>query len=743
MQRLQISLAESALIDAIKIYIKIRGDQNSRIALILFELASVYERYGNYVQAWEKACKSIKILDRIPREGHWSACEAYLGLGKFMLVIDNWHSSLEYLSVAATGFDDLQGPSAIATLESAAFAAFVEHLMSCDAESLRKCRHRIFSLLSNMISSSQHTPLDAASFSKDSSIFTPSIAYARWLSFVGACNIFSCNSIAKRYLVSARTICESFSNSVAATLDPLVVLAYMLHGRYSKAASLISARIPPGFFSESSRKNAFKFGVEHADLLHAGAMVHYATCNYKYAGELLRASKVVLSSQTSEGLDWTQGSVKLFRIDAIECIICSETGASLKALDSAKAQLDRLRLGNNHLLHHILTACQMQSDIWKGCFSPAGKQVVMVCKDMRTCYRSSHMLNIRLAQIEAIVHAVCGNFSNAIQSLNLCHSSMYSGWSSLCTAKPYAAGKMALFFMRVAREAHSKLGFGHRELCSCFAIRTFVHAFSGDYDDANFSAAMTQRCVNAVVNSMSTVREETNMKVFVSLSQIFIAMIQLPRGNIHDAFNCCSSSVDSMLACGWAPDNFWVGLGRFCACLAAISYGDLHKGREIASSMFDKLTSSSLSAEMLSSCMFIIISAFSGQSSSEADVLLQLKPFLHPSLHVPVQDDADALWAFPFATAAGAVALWASCHTETAQKFIDASHRFLLELRHNGHPAHLFVSSLSILLSPESSSESVSNFSGMKYDSSFNLISNTMRFVFQHFLAVHNNLFQF
>ena len=257
----------------------------------------------------------------------------------------------------------------------------------------------------------------------------------------------------------------------------------------------------------------------------------------------------------SDGLDWTQSSVKLFRIDAIEAIICSETGASLKTLDSAKTQLDRLRLGNNHLLHHILNASQIHSDIWKGCFSPASKQVIMVCKDMRASYRSSHMLNIRLAQLEAIVHVVCGNLTSAISSLDMCKSSMYAGWSPLNAAKPYGLGKMAVFFMRVARDAHAKLGFGHRELCSCFAIRTFAHAFSGNYDEAHASAALTERCVASIVNSMSAVREETHLNVFVSLSHLFIAMRLLLKGDISDALNSCSACVDSMLACGWSSDT--------------------------------------------------------------------------------------------------------------------------------------------------------------------------------------------
>lgn len=737
MQRLQISLAESSLIDAIKIYIKIRGDQNSRIALILFELASVYERYGNYVQAWEKACKSIKILDRIPREGHWSACEAYLGLGKFMLVIDNWHSSLEYLSIASSGFNDLQGPKAVATLESAAFAAFVEHLMSCDSESLRKSRICSFAVLANMVSSTRRDRHDSSNSSKEILNFSPSISYARWLSFVGACNIFSCNSIAKRYIAAARDICESISNSVAATLDPLLILAYTLHGRYNKAAPLLSARIPPSFFSDSGRKNAIKFGVEHADLLHAGAMLQYTNCNYKYAGELLRASRAVLSNQMSEGLDWTHNSVKIFRIDAIEAIICSETGSSLKTLDSAKAQLDRLRLGNNHLLHHVLTASQMQSDIWTGCFSPAAKQVIMVCKDMRSAYKSSHMLNIRLAQLEAVVHVVCGNYSNALSSLNACQSSMYSGWSSLNAAQPFGVGKMATFFMRVARDAHATLGFGHRELCSCFAIKTFVHSFFGEYDEAFRSAALTQRCVASIVNSMSAVREQTNLSVFNSLSQVFISMLQLIKGNISDALNSCSACVDSMVSCGWSSDNFWVGLGRFLTSLAAISHGDLLKAREVASLMFDKLTSSSQSASMLSSCMFMIVSAFSGTASMEADIFAQLKPFLHPSLHIPAEYDADALWAFPFAAVSGAVAFWLSCQTETAQKYIDAVQRFLQEFHHQGHPAHIFIAPLSILLSTELSSQSVYDATGAAFDSSFDLTPKSMKYCVPsaHFLV--------
>jgi hypothetical protein len=728
MQRLQISLAESALIDAIKIYIKIRGDQNSRIALILFELASVYERYGSYVQAWEKACKSIKILDRIPREGHWSACEAYLGLGKFMMVIDNWHSSLEYLSIASAGFEALQGPSAIATLESAAYAAFVEHLMSCDAESLRKSRLRSFSVLSNMVSSTRRECDASSGSAPESQLFVPSIAYARWLSFVGACNIFSCNSIARRYIVAARTVCEPISNTVAATLDPLLILAHMLHGRYSKAAMLLSARVPPGFFSDSGRKNAMKFGVEHADLLHAGAMLQYANCNYKYAGELLRASRTVLSNQMSEGLDWTQNSVKLFRIDAIEAIICSETGASLKSLDAAKTQLDRLRLGNNHLLHHILTVSHLHSDIWKGCFSPASKQVIMICKDMRSCHRSSHMLNIRLGQLEAIVHVVCGNLAGAIDSLDTCQSSMFAGWSTLNAARPYGAGKMALFFMRVARNAHAQLGFGHRELCSCFAIRSFAHAFAGKRDEAQRSAALTERCVASIVNSMSAAREETHLNVFVSLSQLFIAMLQMLKGNISDVLNSCSTCVDSMIACGWSPDNFWVSLGRFLTCLAAISHGDVHRAREVALLMFDKLTSSSQSAAMLSACIFIIISAFSGLVGMETDILIQLKPILHPSLHIPGQFDADALWAFPFATTAGAVAFWISCHTEAAQKYLDASQRFLQEFHHQGHPARMFAEPLSILMSSQSSYESVSELTGLLFDASSNLVPNSMRY---------------
>jgi hypothetical protein len=432
----------------------------------------------------------------------------------------------------------------------------------------------------------------------------------------------------------------------------------------------------------------------------------------------------------SDGLDWTQNSVKLFRIDAIEAIICSETGASLKTLDSAKTQLDRLRLGNNHLLHHILNASQIHSDIWKGCFSPASKQVIMVCKDMRASYRSFHMLNIRLAQLEAIVHVVCGNLTSAISSLDMCKSSMYAGWSPLNAAKPYGLGKMAVFFMRVARDAHAKLGFGHRELCSCFAIRTFAHAFSGNYDEAHASAALTERCVASIVNSMSAVREETHLNVFVSLSHLFIAMRLLVKGDISDALNSCSACVDSMLACGWSSDNYWVGLGRFLTSLAAIGRGDVHTAREIASLMFDKLTSSSQSAAMLSSCMFIIASAFSGTAALDTDTLSQLKPFLHPSLHIPAQYDADALWAFPFATAAGAVAFWMSCHTEMAQKYLDASRRFLQEFRHQGHPSLMFVAPLSILLSSESSKESVSEVTGVTFDASFNVVPKSMRYNF-------------
>ena len=727
MQRLQTSLAESALIDAFKIYRAIRGDQNSRIALILFELASVYERYGSYSQAFDRACKSIKILDRIPREGHWSACEAYLGLGKFMLVIDNWSSSLEYLSMAAAGFDDLQGPQAIAALESAAYAAFAEHLISCDAESLRKSKRRIFSVLSNIASAAQPASSVASSASKDSLNFTPSIEYAKWLSCVGACNIFSCNAMAKRYIVTAKNICETFSSSVAATLEPLLILAYMLHGRYSKAATFITARIPPGLLVDTGRRNALNIGVEHADLLHAGAMLQYAICNYKYASELLRLSKAVLSNQTSEGLDWTQHSVKMFRIDAIETILCSETGASLKTIDSAKILLDRFRLGNNHLLHHILIASQIHSDIWKGCFSPASKQVIMVAKDMRTSYKSSHMLNVRFAQLEAIVSIACGNHEHAIRSLDFCQSAMYSGWSLLNTAAPVGLGKMALFFMRVARDAHAKLGFGHRELCSCFAIRTFAFAFSGQFSEAEKSAALTQRCVAAVVNSMASVREETRLTVFVSLSQLFIAMLQLLKGNSHDAFNACSTSVEGMVASGWTSDNLWVGLGRLLTALSAVMLGDTPKARLVASSMFDKLTSSSQSAGMLSSCMFTIVSAFSGAALAEADIISQLLPFFHPSLNMPAHDDADALWSYPFVTAAGAVACWVSCHTETAQKYTDASLRFLQHTQHRGHPMHAFITPLSIILSAELSSDSLSEATGIRFDSSGNLVSNSMR----------------
>jgi len=728
MQRLQTSLAESALIDAFKIYRVIRGDQNCRIALILFELASVYERYGSYSQAFDRACKSIKILDRIPREGHWSTCETYFGLGKFMLVIDNWSSSLEYLSTAAAGFDDLQGSQAIATLESAAFAAFAEHLISCDAESLRKSKRRIFSVLLNIASAAQPASSVELSSSQASSNFTPSIAYAKWLSCVGACNIFSCNAMAKRYIVIAKSICESFSTSVAATLEPLLILAYMLHGRYSKATSLITARIPPGLLGDKpGRRNAVNIGVEHADLLHAGAMLHYSLCNYKYAGELLRLSKVVLSNQTSEGSDWTQHSVKMFRIDAIETIICSETGASLKTIDSAKALLDRLRLGNNHFLHHILISSQIHSDIWKGCFSPASKQVVIVAKDMRTSYRPSHMLNVRLAQLEAIVSIACGNLEHAIRSLDFCQSAMYTGWSLLNTATPSGFGKMALFFMRVARNAHAKLGFGHRELCSCFAIRTFAFAFSGQFSEAVASAALTQRCVAAVANSMALVREETKLTVFVSLSELFIAMFQLLKGNSQDALNACSTSVDAMLASGWTHDNFWVGLGRYFTSLSAIALGDIPKARLYASSMFDKLTSSSQSAGMLSSCLFTIVSAFSGVSAAEADIISQLVPFFHPSLNMPAHDDADALWAYPFVTAAGAVAFWVSCHTETAQKYLDASLRFLQHTQHQGHPMHVFIAPLSVLFSVESFPETVSEVAGIRLDSSNNLVSNSMR----------------
>jgi tetratricopeptide (TPR) repeat protein len=727
MQRLQISLAESALIAAIKIYIKIRGDQNSRIALILFELASVYERYGSYTQAWEKACKSIKILDRVPREGHWSACEAYLGLGKFMLVIDNWYNSLEYLSLAAAGFSDLQGAAAFTALESAAFASFAEHLMICDAESLRKSRKRIFSVLSHMSSSTESDSASEQSSSRGAVRFAPSIAYAKWLSIACSCNIFSCNSIAKRYIVEAKKVCASFSSTVAATMDPLLIVAQVMHGRYSKASVLLSSFVPPALLSESNRKSAVKFGVEHTDLLHAGAMLHYAVCNHKIALDFLRASKLVLSHQTSDGVDWTQNSVKIFRIDAIECMICSETGASLKAFDSAKAQLDRLRLGKNHLLYHMLSAMQMQSDLWKGCFSPASKHVLLASREARALYKPSHFLSVRFCQLEAVAHIVSGSLSNALHCLSSCQSAMYSGWSPLHSTKP-AVSRAANFFLRVARDAHAKLGFGHRELCTCFAIRTFAHSFSGQRAEAETFAALTQRCVGSVVNSMSAVREESKLNVFASVSQLFLSMLDLLSGkNSLSVFDSCSSCVDTMLACGWTSDNFWVGLGRFFSSLAAMNYGNIVKAREIASVMFDKLTNSSQSACMLSSSLYTITFAFSGASLSEADIIAQLKPFLHPSLHQPPQDDADALWAYPFMTAAGAVALWASCYTESARRYIEATNRFLQNSGLHGHPVCLLALPISMLLSPDSSVESVFEVSGLIYDATYILTPRSMR----------------
>jgi hypothetical protein len=162
--------------------------------------------------------------------------------------------------------------------------------------------------------------------------------------------------------------------------------------------------------------------------------------------------------------------------------------------------------------------------------------------------------------------------------------------------------------------------------------------------------------------------------------------------------------------------------------------------------MFDKLTSSSQSAAMLSSCMFMIVSAFSGSAAMEADVLSQLKPFLHPSLHIPAEYDADALWAFPFAAVSGAVAFWLSCHTDTAQKYLppppalcfcnnlnmymDAAQRFLQEFHHQGHPARIFIVPLSILLSTELSSQSVSDATGASFDSSFNLVPKSMKYCF-------------
>jgi hypothetical protein len=215
----------------------------------------------------------------------------------------------------------------------------------------------------------------------------------------------------------------------------------------------------------------------------------------------------------------------------------------------------------------------------------------------------------------------------------------------------------------------------------------------------------------------------------VSLSQVFVAMLQLLKGNSQEAFTNCSASVDSMLACGWTSDSVWVGLGRFITCLAAISHGNTLKAREVASAMFDKLTSSSQSAGMLSSCMFVIISAFSGVSPLESDIVVQLKPFLHPSLHMPALDDADALWAYPFASAAGAVALWVSGHSDSAHKYMDASRLFLQEFLFHGHPVQLFIRPLAILLSAESTLQSVSEVSGISYDASFNLIPNSMRFV--------------
>jgi hypothetical protein len=172
-----------------------------------------------------------------------------------------------------------------------------------------------------------------------------------------------------------------------------------------------------------------------------------------------------------------------------------------------------------------------------------------------------------------------------------------------------------------------------------------------------------------------------------------------------------------------------VGLGRFITCLAAISHGDMIKAREVASAMFDKLTSSSQSAIMLSCCVSIIISTLSGVSSLEADVVLQLKPFLNPLLHIPALDDADALWAYPFAATAGAVAQWFSGHTDSAYKYMDASRLFLQEFSQRGHPAQLFIKPLAILLSAEGTLESVTEVSGISYDASFNLTPNSMRSV--------------